>query len=126
MTLKGWTLSLENAEGVYLFSFPHDGAMGYMFTPTGSNLSQTGTIHAASLRYQASPHHAIAEFELDAQKIIHLHLGFDKNVKNNLHGRCVSKIKNFVVTNPETEAGFYPGNYTEPGGDKGFSMVPIQ
>lgn len=126
MTLKGWTLSLENAEGVYLFSFPQEGAMGYMFTPAGSKLAQTGTIHAASLLYQAAPHHAIAEFELDQQKIIHLHLGFDKKIKNNLHGRCVSKVKHFVVTNPETDAGFYPGQFTEPGGDKGFSMVPIE
>ncbi len=126
MTLSGWTLSLENADGVYLFSFPHDGTMGYMFTPTGSKLSQTGTIDAATLHYQASPHHAIAEFELDQQQIIHLHLGFDKKVQNNLHGRCVTKIKNFVITNPETGVGFYPGNFTESGGDKGFSMVPIQ
>jgi cyclophilin family peptidyl-prolyl cis-trans isomerase len=126
MSLKGWTLSLENAEGVYLFSFPQEGAMGYMFTPAGSKLAQTGTIHAASLLYQAAPHHAIAEFELDQQKIIHLHLGFDKKIKNNLHGRCVSKVKHFVVTNPETDAGFYPGQFTEPGGDKGFSMVPIE
>lgn len=126
MTLKGWTLSLENAEGVYLFSFPQEGAMGYMFTPAGSKLAQTGTIHAASLHYQAAPHHAIAEFELDQQKIIHLHLGFDKKIKNNLHGRCVSKVKHFVVTNPETDTGFYPGQFTEPGGDKGFSMVPIE
>lgn len=126
MTLRGWTLSLENADGVYLFSFPHDGAMGYLFTPAGSKLSQTGTINAAKLQYHASPHHAIAEFELDQQQIIYLHLGFDKKVKNNLHGRCVTKIKNFVMTNPETKTGFYPGNFIEPGGDKGFSMVPIQ
>ena len=126
MTLTGWTLSLENAEGVYLFSFPLEGVMGYMFTPAGSKLAQTGTIHAASVHYQAAPHHAIAEFELDQQKIIHLHLGFDKKIKDNLHGRCVSKVKHLVITNPETEAGFYPGEFTEPGGDKGFSMVPIQ
>ena len=126
MDLKGWTLSLENAEGVYLFSFPQMGDMGYMFTPTGSKISQTGTIRAASLMYQSAPHHAIAEFELDQQKIIHLHLGFDKKIKNNLHGRCITRVKNFVVTNPETDGGFYPGEFTEPGGDRGFSMVPIQ
>ncbi|MFM2171845.1 MAG: hypothetical protein RI957_2074 [Verrucomicrobiota bacterium] len=126
MDLKGWTLSLENAEGVYLFSFPHMGDMGYMFTPTGSKISQTGTIRAANFAYQSAPHHAVAEFELDQRKIIHLHLGFDKKIKNNLHGRCVTRVKHFVVTNPETDAGFYPGEFTEPGADRGFSMVPIQ
>jgi peptidyl-prolyl cis-trans isomerase A (cyclophilin A) len=126
MTLKGWTLSMENAEGVYLFSFPHDGTMGYMFTPAGGTISQTGTIDAASLHYQASPYHAVAQFELDDRKIIHLHLGFDKKDLNNLHGRCVSRFKHIVITNPEKEAGFYPGAFSEPGGDKGFSMVPIQ
>lgn len=125
-SIFGWTLSLENAEGVYLFSFPQVGAMGYMFTPAGSGLTQTGVIYAASLRYQASPHHAIATFELDRKKVIYLHLGFDKKVKNNLHGRCVSKIINFVITDPVTGAGYYPDDFTEPGGDKGFSMVPIQ
>jgi peptidyl-prolyl cis-trans isomerase A (cyclophilin A) len=126
VSLLGWTLSFENAEGVYLFSFPASGVMGYMFTPAGSVVSQTGSILSTSLSYQPSPYHAIASFELDQKKIIHLHLGFDKKIKSNLHGRCVSKVKNFVVTNPDTQAGFYPGIFSEPGGDRGFSMVPIK
>lgn len=125
-SLRGWTLSFENAEGVYLFSFPDTGVMGYMFTPVGSVVSQTGTIRSSSLAFQPSPYHAIATFELDQRKIIHLQLGFDKKIKNNLHGRCVSKVKNFVVTNPDGDAGFYPGSFSEPGGDRGFSMVPIK
>jgi cyclophilin family peptidyl-prolyl cis-trans isomerase len=125
-TLWGWRLSLENNEGVYLFSFPTVGAMSYTFTPVGSAIPQTGTIIPKSLGFQLSPYHAIVQFELDQQKIIYLQLGFDKKLKNNLYGRCVSRIKNFVVTDAETGNGDYPNDFTEPGGDKGFSMVPIR
>lgn len=125
-TLLGCKLSLENNEGAYLFSFPTVGAMSYTFTPVGSAIPQNGTITSNSLEFQLSPHHATVAFELDQQKIIYLQLGFDRKVKNNLYGRCISRIKNFVITDAGTGVGFYPNDFIEVGGDKGFSMVPIR
>ena len=125
VTPVGYRLSLENSEGVYQFMLPTVGAMSYSFTPAGSTIAQTGTIDSNTLQYQSSPHHAIIAFTLDSKKIIYLQLGFDNKVKSNLYGRCVSRIKNFVITNPDTGTGIYPDDFTEPGGDEGFSMVPI-
>lgn len=125
-TPLGYKLSLENNEGVYVFSFPAVGAMSYTFTPAGSLIPQTGSIKSDTLQYQGSPYHAITAFELEPKKIIYLELGFDKKVKNNLFGHCISKIKDFVITDPVTGAGYYPFNFTEPDGDKGFSMTPIK
>ncbi|MFN5738685.1 MAG: hypothetical protein ACK47H_08900, partial [Akkermansiaceae bacterium] len=97
----------------------------YSFTPAGSVIVQSGTIDSNTLQYQSSPHHAIIAFTLDSKKIIYLQLGFDKKVNLDLHGRCVSRIKNYVIADPDTGAGYYPDDFTEPGGDVGFSMVPI-
>ncbi len=126
ITPVGYTLSLVNSEGAYQFSLPTVGAMSYSFTPDGSTTAQTGTIDSTTLQYDSAPHHAIIAFTLSSKKIIYLQLGFDEKVKRDLHGHCISRIKNFVITNPETGAGFYPDNFTEPGGDEGFSMVPIK
>ncbi len=118
----GWSLSMENADGSYLFSFPVQGVPGYMFTPHKSNTSQTGFIN--NIDYAMSPYHALIRLELDKQKILDLHLGFDKKIQNNLLGRCVSKTAEFIFENAETGPGHY-SDLVETGGDKGFTMVPI-
>jgi S-DNA-T family DNA segregation ATPase FtsK/SpoIIIE len=41
-------------------------------------------------------------------------------------GVRISRIKNFVITDAGTGVGFYPNDFIEVGGDKGFSMVPIR
>jgi hypothetical protein len=118
----GWSLSMENADGSYLFSFPVQGVPGFMFTPHNTNTSQTGFI--TNIDYSMSPYHALIRLELDKQKILDLHLGFDKKIQNNLQGRCVSKTAEFIFENAETGPGHY-SNLVETGGDKGFTMVPI-
>jgi hypothetical protein len=86
----------------------------------------TGVIVPSSIYYSPSPHHAIFQFQMHNFKIMNLHLGFDKKVKNNLHGRVVSTVQNFVVTNPTSGAGFFFPQSTSPGGEQGFSMSPIK
>lgn len=134
-SLFGWTLSMENAEGVYLFSFPRNAAPGYLFTPAGGGESKTGTIIGNSISFYGAPHHATAQFELTQSlapnvtaryKIISLQMGFDQKIKNNLHGRCISKVRPYTILNQSTGAGSYLFPFSEPGGDKGFTMVPIK
>ena len=123
----GNALTMVNAEGSYIFSFPQSGPFGYYFTPADpTKPKKEGFILANSIYYAASPHHAIFQFQMQNFKIMNLHLGFDKKVKNNLHGRMVSKVQDFIVTNPTTGAGFFFPQSSAPGGDAGFSMVPIK
>jgi peptidyl-prolyl cis-trans isomerase A (cyclophilin A) len=126
VTPQGYSLSIENEEGSHVFLFPAVGAMNYIFTPVESDTAERGSIKPGTLQYRASPHHALMAFELDQQKIIYLHLGFDRRSNGSLVGRCVFKVKNFVVTDPETGDGYYAANFTEIGGDKGFSMTLIK
>lgn len=134
-TLLGWALSLANADGSYLFSFPRNAAPGYLFTPAGGGAPKSGAILSYSIAFEASPHHALAQFELTQSlgpnitaryKTINLQLGFDRKVKTNLHGRCVSKQKTFTILSEETGSGLYFTPLQEVGGDVGFSMVPIK
>ncbi len=112
ISLGGWSISMENSEGVYLFSFPLAGAMGYMFTPTGSTTSQTGAVRILGADFH--PYRATLVLEVGAAKRMRLQLGFDSKSKNNLVGRCVSSNYNFLF------------GYQEVGGDKGFVMIPIR
>lgn len=126
-TPVGYVISMLNAEGLYVFSFPKSGFFGYYFKPADSTQPEkTGFILANSIAYVASPHHALIQFEMQNFKVMNLHLGFDKKVKNNLHGRMVSRVKNYIVTDSSTGAGFFFPQFTQPGGDAGFSMSPIK
>jgi cyclophilin family peptidyl-prolyl cis-trans isomerase len=123
----GYALTMVNAEGSYIFSFPQSGPFGYFFKPADTTMPEvTGVIVPSSIYYSPSPHHAIFQFQMQNFKIMNLHLGFDKKVKNNLHGRVVSTVQNFVVTNPTSGAGFFFPQSTSPGGEQGFSMSPIK
>ena len=123
----GYALTMVNAEGSFIFSFPKSGTFGYFFKPADTTKPEvTGVIVASSIYYSASPHHAIFQFQMQNFKIMNLHLGFDKKVKNNLHGRVVSKVQNFIVTNPSTGDGFFFPQSSAPGGEQGFSMSPIK
>jgi hypothetical protein len=112
ISLAGWSISMENSEGVYLFSFPSAGALGYMFTPTGSSTSQTGAV--AIIGADFHPYQATVVLQVGTSKRMRLQLGFDSKSKNNLVGRCVSSNYNFLF------------GYQEVGGDKGFVMIPIK
>lgn len=123
----GYALTMVNAEGSYIFSFPQAGPFGYYFKPADTTQAEkSGLILGSSIYYSASPHHAIFQFQMQNFKIMNLHLGFDKKVKNNLHGRMVSKVQNFIVTNPAAGTGFFFPQWSSPGGDAGFSMSPIK
>ena len=123
----GYALTMVNAEGSFIFSFPKSGTFGYFFKPADTTKPEvTGVIVASSIYYSASPHHAIFQFQMQNFKIMNLHLGFDKKVENNLHGRVVSKVQNFIVTNPSTGDGFFSPQSSAPGGEQGFSMSPIK
>ncbi|MEY3395042.1 MAG: Peptidyl-prolyl cis-trans isomerase [Verrucomicrobiota bacterium] len=123
---RGYRLAMENDEGSYVFSLPAVGPLTYVFTPAGSDVPLNGNVKADTLQYQAAPYHALMAFELDSQKIIYLQLGFDLKTKTELLGRCVFRIKNFVITDADSGNGFYPEQFTEIGGDNRFSMTAIK
>ena len=112
ISLAGWSISMENAEGVYLFSFPQAGTLGYMFTPTGSTTTQTGAVSVLGADF--NPYRATLVLQVGSAKRMRLQLGFDSKNKNNLVGRCVSSNYNLFF------------GYQEVGGDKGFVMIPIK
>jgi hypothetical protein len=114
---------MENANGVYVFRLPRKGAAGFTFTGAGvvnpeTNVTTfpapvTGTITGVDI--YTEPYRGSLRFVLSNQQVVRLTMAFDSKVKSTIRGRCTSEVAANALS-----------NFTQPGGDKGFSMVPIR
>ena len=122
-SFTGQMITMENANGVYVFRIPRTGSAGFTFTPAGVvdpitgavtvPTPITGTITGADIATQ--PYRGQIRFVLSNQQVVRMTMAFDSKVKSTIRGRCTSEVAVNAMS-----------AFTQPGGDKGFSMVPIK
>ncbi len=122
-SFAGQMITMENADGVYVFRLPRTGPAGFTFTGPGVADSVTGvttfpapvTGTITGVEVYTEPYRGVLRFALSNQQVVRMTMAFDSKVKTTIRGRCTSEVAATALS-----------NFIQPGGDKGYSMVPIR